>query len=89
MIRPDFKEDIYSIKIQQDELAPWFYNIRYFSNSVCRFEGYPVSTLYEGNNPVDIVLRLEQQYRQDTEDLETSTFSRLFQASVHSGRWLI
>ncbi len=72
MIRTDFKEDIYGIKIHlKDEAARLGFTASGISQMVyAGFEGFPVSTMYEGNNPVNIVLRLDEQYRQDTEDLE-------------------
>ena len=72
MIRSDFKEDIYGINIQLKEEAG---RLGFTTSAVSQmvyagFEGYPVSALYEGNNPVDIVLRLDEQYRRDTKDIE-------------------
>jgi multidrug efflux pump subunit AcrB len=72
MIRPDFKEDTYGLKIHlKDEAGRLGFTTTSISQMVyAGFEGYHVSTLYEGNNPIEIVLRLDEQYRQNTEDLE-------------------
>jgi multidrug efflux pump subunit AcrB len=69
---PDFKEDAYGIKINlRDEASRLGFTTTSISQMVYSgFTGYTVSTLYEGNNPVDIVLRLDDQYRQNAEDLE-------------------
>jgi multidrug efflux pump subunit AcrB len=36
------------------------------------FSGYPISTIYEGNNPVNIVLRLDKDRRKDAQDVENT-----------------
>jgi multidrug efflux pump subunit AcrB len=71
-LRSDFKEDAYGIKINlKDEASRLGFTTASISQIVYSgFTGYSVSTLYEGDNPIDIVLRLEEQYRQNTEDLE-------------------
>jgi multidrug efflux pump subunit AcrB len=71
-LRSDFKEDAYGIKINlKDEASRLGFTTASISQIVYSgFTGYSVSTLYEGDNPIDIVLRLDEQYRQNTEDLE-------------------
>jgi multidrug efflux pump subunit AcrB len=71
-LRSDFKEDAYGIKINlKDEASRLGFTTSSISQIVyAGFAGYPASTLYEGDNPVDIVLRLDKQYRKNTEDLE-------------------
>jgi len=71
-LRADFKEDAYGIKINlKDEAARLGFTTTSISQIVYSgFTGYHVSTLYEGNNPVDIVLRLDEQYRKSADDLE-------------------
>jgi multidrug efflux pump subunit AcrB len=74
MIRSDFKEDFYGISINLKEEAS---RLGFTTASISQlvytsFTGYPVSTLYEGNNPIEIVLRLDEIQRQNTEDLENT-----------------
>lgn len=71
MIRTDFKEDYYGIKISLNDEAK---RLGFTTESVSQlvytgFAGYPVSTLYEGNNPVSIVLRLNEDERSSSADL--------------------
>ncbi len=70
-VRTDFMEDYYGIKIRLRENAS---RLGFTTTSVSQtvyagFSGYPVSTLYEGDNPVDIVLRLDENVRRGTDDL--------------------
>ncbi|MGD0340186.1 MAG: efflux RND transporter permease subunit [Bacteroidales bacterium] len=72
MIRSDFKEDYYGINIH---LKPEAVRLGFTTTSVSQmvytgFKGYPVSTMYEGDNPIDIVLRLDDQHRRNNDDLE-------------------
>jgi len=71
-LRADFKEDSYGVKINlKDEAARLGFTTASISQVVYSgFSGYHVSTLIEGNNPIDIVLRLDEQYRKSAEDLE-------------------
>ena len=72
MIKSDFKEDYYGISINlKDEAGRLGFTTTSISQLVYTgFEGYPVTTIYEGINPVDVVLRLDEQHRRNTEDLE-------------------
>ena len=72
MIKSDFKEDSYGIRINlKDEASRLGFTTSSISQIVyAGFAGYPVSTLYEGENPVDIVLRLDKEQRRNTVDLE-------------------
>jgi multidrug efflux pump subunit AcrB len=72
MLRSDFKEDSYGIKIQPNDEAG---RLGFTTTSISQiifsgFSGYAVSTLYEGDNPVNVVIRLEEKYRRNTGDLE-------------------
>jgi multidrug efflux pump subunit AcrB len=72
MIRSDFKEDYYGINIH---LRPEAAMLGFSTTSVSQmvytgFKGYAVSTMYEGDNPIDIVLRLDDQHRRNNDDLE-------------------
>ena len=72
MVRCDFKEDAYGIKINPKEEASrlGFTTLSISQMVYAGFSGYPVSTIYEGINPLTIVMRLDEQYRQNTGDLE-------------------
>jgi multidrug efflux pump subunit AcrB len=71
MIKSDFSEDSYGIRINlKDEAARLGFTTTSISQMVYTgFSGYTVSKMYEGDNPVDIVLRLDEQDRQDLDDL--------------------
>jgi multidrug efflux pump subunit AcrB len=73
-LRNDFREDIYGIKINlRNEAGRLGFTTASISQMIYSgFSGYPVSTLYEGDNPVNIVLRLDEKYRRNTEDLENT-----------------
>ncbi len=72
LVRTDFASDYYGIQIQPNEQAAQlgFTTGDIASSVFTGFNGAPVSTIYEGNNPVDIRLRLDQQVRKNTDDLE-------------------
>jgi multidrug efflux pump subunit AcrB len=72
MIKSDFNEDSYGISINlKDEAARLGFTTTSISQMVYTgFAGYPVSTMYEGNNPIDIVLRLDEKHRQNLDDLQ-------------------
>lgn len=70
--RSDFKEDYYGVAIRPTENAE---RLGFTTTSVARsiyggFTGAPVSTLYEGNTPVDVLLRLDEQSRRNFDDLQ-------------------
>ena len=72
MVRTDSREDHYGLKISLNEDAG---RLGFTTTSVSQsvytgFSGYPVSTLYEGSNPVDIVLRLDEKERLNNDDLQ-------------------
>lgn len=71
-VRTDFKEDYYGVAIRPTPSAE---RLGFTTTSIARsiyggFTGAPVSTLYEGNTPVDIVLRLDEQNRRNFDDLQ-------------------
>jgi|WetSurMetagenome_2_1015567.scaffolds.fasta_scaffold00015_88 multidrug efflux pump subunit AcrB len=72
MIKSDFNEDSYGISINvKDEAAKLGFTTTSISQQVYTgFKGYTVSRMFEGDNPVDIVLRLDENQRQDPNDLE-------------------
>ena len=71
-VRTDFKEDYYGVAIRPTPSAE---RLGFTTTSIARsiyggFTGAPVSTLYEGQTPVDIVLRLDEQSRHNFDDLQ-------------------
>ncbi len=71
MVRPDFREDYYGISIQlKDEANRLGFTTGSISQMVYTgFNGAPISTMYEGNNPLDIVFRLDERNRQSSDNL--------------------
>ncbi len=72
LVRNDFAEDYYGIGIRlRPEAGRLGFTTTSISQSVYTgFNGAAVSTMYEGNTPVDIVLRLDDIKRQNTDDLQ-------------------
>jgi multidrug efflux pump subunit AcrB len=73
-VRSDFAEDYYGIGIKLKEQAS---RLGYTTSSISAavytgFSGAAVSTMYEGNDPVNIVLRLDERSRQTTSDLQNA-----------------
>ncbi|MCA0230230.1 MAG: efflux RND transporter permease subunit [Bacteroidetes bacterium] len=71
-VRKDFAEDYYGIGIN---LKPEASRLGFTTTSVSQtvytgFSGAAISTMYEGNNPVSIVFRLDDIKRQNTDDLQ-------------------
>ena len=72
LVNDDFKEDFYGISIKmKDEAA----RLGFTTSSIARvlyanISGAQVSTMYEGNNAVDIVFRLDKNKRQTCQDIE-------------------
>ncbi len=74
LLGTDFREDYYGIGISLRDEA---YRLGFTTSSISQtiytyFSGYPASVLYEGENPVDIVLRLDENQRRSIEDLENT-----------------
>ncbi len=72
MVRNDFGEDYYGISINLKEEAN---RLGFTTTSIAQsiytgFSGAAVSTLYEGNNAIDLVLQLDEENRQSTNDLQ-------------------
>ncbi|AYB31948.1 efflux RND transporter permease subunit [Chryseolinea soli] len=71
-VRDDFSEDYYGIDLQLKEEAK---RLGFTTSSVAQsvytgFNGAPISTMYEGDTPIDIVLRLDANKRRNTTDLQ-------------------
>lgn len=73
-VRDNFHEDYYGVAIQ---LKPEANRLGFTTESVAKalyvgFSGAPVSTMYEGSTPVDLVLRLNEESRKDFSHLENT-----------------
>ena len=71
-VRSDFKEDYYGVAIRLKDNAA---RLGFATESIAKtiyagFTGAPVSTLHEGNTPVDIVLRLDKHSRSSLDSLQ-------------------
>ncbi|OPY84822.1 MAG: Cobalt-zinc-cadmium resistance protein CzcA [Smithella sp. PtaU1.Bin162] len=71
-VRTDFKEDYYGVAVRLKDSAE---HLGFTTSGIAKsiyggFTGVSVSTLYEGNTPVDILLRLEEQSRRNFDDLQ-------------------
>jgi multidrug efflux pump subunit AcrB len=71
-VRDDFSEDYYGINLDLKEEAR---RLGFTTASVAQsvytgFNGTPISTMYEGSTPIDIVLRLDEDKRRSTTDLQ-------------------
>ncbi len=72
LVRNDFAEDYYGVQIKPKDEAK---RLGFTTGSIARsvytgFSGAPISTMYEGNAPIDIVLRLNEKDRENTSNLE-------------------
>ncbi len=71
-VRSNYREDYYGVTVQVDpEVAN---RLGFSSRDIARvlgasFKGAPISTLWEGDNPVQILLRLDEENRKDFEDI--------------------
>ncbi|MCF0069645.1 efflux RND transporter permease subunit [Dyadobacter sp. CY261] len=74
LVRDDYREDYYGIGIhlKNDASRLGFTTTSIASSVYVGFAGAPVSTIYEGNEPVDIVLRLDEKNRRSTDDLSNT-----------------
>jgi multidrug efflux pump subunit AcrB len=71
-IRTTFREDYYNIGVKVDEDVA--NRLGFTSQSIAQllalsFKGAAVSTLWEGDNPVDIFLRFDKESRMDFDDI--------------------
>lgn len=72
LVRNDFAEDYYGIQITPTPQASRLgFSTAVIAQSVYTgFSGLPISTLYEGDDPINIVLRLDPDVRRNTGDLQ-------------------
>lgn len=71
LVRNDFREDYYGFDIQLKNEAE---RLGFTTESVSKmvytgFSGAPITTLYEGSNPVQVVFRLDENNRRNSGDL--------------------
>ena len=74
-VRTTFREDYYDIGVKVDEDVA--NRLGFTSRSIAQllalsFKGAAVSTLWEGDNPVDIFLRLDEENRMDFDDISNA-----------------
>ena len=72
-VRTNFREDYYGITVQVNEAVA--NRLGFTNQGIARllavsFKGAAVSTLWEGDNPVDILLRLDEESRNDFDDID-------------------
>ncbi|MGQ7855540.1 efflux RND transporter permease subunit [Pedobacter sp. WC2501] len=72
MVRRDFAEDYYGVQITpRAEAGRLGFNTNGIAQAInTGFSGLPISTIYEGDHPVNIVLRLSSDVRKNYNDLE-------------------
>jgi multidrug efflux pump subunit AcrB len=77
LVRTDFQNDYYGITIQVKEEANQlgFTTASIAGNIGAGFAGTPISTLWEGDNPVDIFIRYNEDSRQSFTDIENAYIS--------------
>lgn len=83
--RTSYQEDYYGVKVTIKEDTAERLGVS--SLAVAQtlgagLKGYPVSTLYEGDKPIDILLRLDAKNRANFTDLENITISTLYGTKV-------
>jgi len=72
-IRTTFQQDYYGIRVKlNEEVAN---RLGFYSRDIAEmlgsgFKGWDVSTLWEGDTPVDILLRLDQEQRRSFDDID-------------------
>lgn len=71
LVRSDFREDYYAVDIDLRDEANrlGFTTSSIAANVYAGFAGAVVSTMWEGDRPIDIVFRLDEQNRQNFEDI--------------------
>ncbi len=72
LVNDDFKEDYYGISILLKDEAT---RLGFTTSSIAQvlytnISGVPVSSMYEGDNNIDIVLRLDEKKRRSYQDIE-------------------
>jgi len=77
LVRTDFKEDYYGVGINLKEEANrlGFTTTGVATSIYTGFSGAPISVIYEGDQPVNLVLRLDEESRRNFTDLENTYLS--------------
>lgn len=77
LVRTDFKEDYYGVGISLKEEANrlGFTTSGVATSIYTGFSGAPISVMYEGDQPINLVLRLDEESRQNFTDLENTYVS--------------
>jgi multidrug efflux pump subunit AcrB len=84
-VRNDFEADYFGIGVQmKDDVASRLgvSNTTVTQTLGAEVKGYPVSTLWEGNVPIDILLRLDVKNRSDFNDLQNIYISTAYNTKV-------
>ncbi|MDQ6530973.1 efflux RND transporter permease subunit [Flavobacterium sp. LHD-85] len=83
--RTSYQEDYYGVKVvlKEDKAE----RLGVSSSAVAQtlgagLKGFPVSTLYEGDKPIDILLRLDSKNRSNFTELENITISTVYGTKV-------
>jgi multidrug efflux pump subunit AcrB len=71
LVHNDYREDYYGVDIRMKEEAE---RLGFTSQSISKmaytgFTGAPVTTMYKGNNPIDVVFRFDENQRHSTNNL--------------------
>ena len=83
--RTSYQEDYYGVKVTVKEDIAERLGVSSFAVAQtlgAGLKGYPVSTLYEGDKPIDILLRLDAKNRSNFTDIENITISTLYGTKV-------
>lgn len=77
LVRSDFHEDYYGLNIHlTDEGTRLGFTTQSVASSLyAGFSGAAVTTIYEGNDPVNVVLQLAPEYRRKAEDISNTYVS--------------
>ena len=71
-IRTTYQDDFYGVKVNLNDAKAnrlGVTNEMVTQTLAAGLTGYPVSTLYEGNKPIDILLRLDAENRDNIQDI--------------------
>ena len=77
LVRTDFREDYYGVGVRLKEEANrlGFTTTGVATSLYTGFSGAPISVIYEGDQPINLVLRLDEDSRRNFTDLENTYLS--------------
>lgn len=77
LVRSDFREDYYGVgvRLKQEAARLGFTTTGVATSLYTGFSGAPISVIYEGDQPVNLVLQLDEQNRRNFTDLENTYLS--------------